>query len=345
MKPFAGITADVHSHNFSQYSRIDENGVNSRLKRTCEALHWAMQETLKAGAKKFIVAGDLFHVRREVPTVVLDMTAKVLEANRDLDIYLLVGNHDLNSSSDHNSVSALSGLATIVDKPCVHDIAGIKVGFIPWVDDQTKLKGIISKLYKAGARHLVGHLGIDGAKLGPSSIEIPGHVQLEGIVPSDVKWVALGHYHKPQVIHEDPHIRYVGSPLQHGRGERNEDKGFVLAYQDKLKFIENTFSPRFIDVEEGTDISAIRSHDYVKIVGKSKTENDTLLKQVADVTGGEVQDAVLEVRTPQEMKQRLKLTGLENKKMLDKYIEHKGVPEGVDATTLRNVGLQLLTGA
>ena len=105
MKPFAGITADVHSHNFAQYSRIDENGVNSRLTRTCEALTWAMKETIKAGAKNFIVAGDLFHVRREVPTVVLDMTAKVLEAHhKDLDIYLLVGNHDLNSSSDHNSV-------------------------------------------------------------------------------------------------------------------------------------------------------------------------------------------------------------------------------------------------
>jgi DNA repair exonuclease SbcCD nuclease subunit len=309
-----------------------------------EALDWMMTETEKSGAKNFIVAGDLFHVRREVPTMVLDMTAHVLASHPKLEKYLLVGNHDLNNTSDHCSVSALSGLAHILDKPQVVDLEGTQVGFIPWVDDQEKLKGIINKLVKGGATNLVGHIGIDGAQLGPSSIEIPGHIRLEGVVPKNIKWVALGHYHKPQVVSEEPYIRYVGSPLQHGRGERNETKGFVLAYPDKLKFIENTFSPRFIDVEEGSDISEVRSFDYIKIIGKSKAVNDALLKQVSDVAG-EIPDAVAEVRSVQEIKQRLKLTGLENKKMLSKYVEHKGVPEGVDRVTLCNIGMQLLTGA
>ena len=67
-KPY-GLVADVHCHAWSAFSRIEEDGVNSRLRIILDELLRVGEEVLELGGNKLVIAGDLFHVRGSVKFV------------------------------------------------------------------------------------------------------------------------------------------------------------------------------------------------------------------------------------------------------------------------------------
>jgi exonuclease SbcD len=78
---------------------------------------------------------------------------------------------------------------------------------------------------------LAGHIQVYGAdiKNGLFRIHLPDDV----VIPRAqwVEWfdyVALGHVHKPQVLNDQPHIRYSGSIERLDLGEKDDEKGVVL---------------------------------------------------------------------------------------------------------------------
>lgn len=336
-----GMTGDVHAHPFSDYATVNEEGINSRLLETCRVLRWMIQSSFDRKCSKFIVAGDLLHVRKDIPTVALDLVSEVFQEFKDkLEIVLLVGNHDLNVNSYHTGLRAFRGSCRVIASPQVVD----GIGYFPWTDDQETASKVFRKLMDKGATRIVGHMGISGAKIGPSSFEVPGHIELETIKGLDaLEWIVLGHYHKHQNVRGN--IWYVGSPLQHDRGERNDGKkGFFIANGAKLEFIENTTSPRFLDVYPDTPAASIRANDFVKIIGRTE-EEVTELRAIVEKKGNKSESTKTEVIVIPETKQRLDLAGASERNLLRRYVKHEGRPTGIKRRTLIDAGLQFLQGA
>jgi DNA repair exonuclease SbcCD nuclease subunit len=338
------ITGDVHAGTFSQYATISEHGINSRLLRIIECLDTMIETAVDNECEQFIIAGDLYHDRVGIKPVVLDLVSSVLRKwSKKLEVVVLQGNHDLSVSSDHTSIQALSGLCTIITQPTVYK----SVAYVPWTDDQKHLSKTIAALKKQGGKCMIGHLGIDGAKLGPANIEIPGHIELDKVEGMDEwTWISLSHYHKYQQTRKN--AWYVGSPIQHTWGEAGEQKGFFLADTTKRNptFIENTYSPKFVKLESKADLKKVRSIDYVKIVGNSEADIVELREQLKPKIKDDEECMVTsEVTAQAEVKERLKIDSADNGNMLETFVDHRGVPEGLKKTKLLEIGLELLQGA
>jgi DNA repair exonuclease SbcCD nuclease subunit len=337
------ITGDVHAHPFQQYATINEKGINSRLQRIVECLDTMMETAINRKCEQFVIAGDLFHARKEVPTTALDMVSEVLKRrSAEIEVILLMGNHDMSTNSDHTSIQALSGMATIIRMPTVYK----KVAYLPWTDDQKYVGKTIAKLREQGGKCLVGHLGIDGAKLGPANIEIPGHIDLDQIGGiDDFLWVSLSHYHKFQKTRKN--AWYIGSPLQHTWGEASEIKGFFIADTAKREpeFIENDYSPKFVKLEAKADLKRVRAIDYVKILGKTEADIHELRESLAPKIKDDEESMVTsEITATPEIKERLKLDSANEQQMLQTYVDHRGLPEGLKEEKLLEIGLTLLQG-
>ena len=77
----------------------------------------------------------------------------------------------------------------------------------------------------------MGHLFIKGAVTSDSEREV--HIgSLDGlaldVIPKGIDYMALGHIHKPQKVHNLKHVRYCGSPIFLDFSERNYEKRVIL---------------------------------------------------------------------------------------------------------------------
>jgi len=335
------VTADVHAHPFGDFATIDSEGVNSRLQRTVDALAWAMSTASDQGATTFVIAGDLFHSRKDVPTIALDMVSEVLEEAQDtLDIILLLGNHDLNTSTHHASIAALSGIGQVVmDVTEITTRDDERLGLIPWCDTQDQFEAMWNEL-PLDLDAYIGHFGTFGANFGPYNIEIPGDINPQPLVED--RLMLLGHYHRRQNVFGN--TWYVGSPLQHTWAEAGDWKGFAVVDGGHLSWVENRSSPRFVKVDMREDAPPQpRSFDYVKVIAADERDAADQVKTLNDLANGEARVKV-EVVRERDDPTRLALAGLEQQQMVERYVDHKGCPDGLAPDKIVNAGCLLLSG-
>lgn len=132
-----GFTGDVHTHEFKDFSRLinmrwddetmtfipDVTGkpVNSRLIDVLNTLIQIREDCYEKGITIVGIAGDLFHQRGSVATIVFNYTFRVLESfkKRGILVIILAGNHDQSSNEDipENSIFALKTICKIVSEP------------------------------------------------------------------------------------------------------------------------------------------------------------------------------------------------------------------------------------
>ncbi len=68
----------------------------------------------------------------------------------------------------------------------------------------------------------------------------------QGVFPSTIDYVALGHLHIPQMVGSNKHIRYSGSPIPMGYGEANHQKKVILVeFNGKSPIIQEIIVPCF----------------------------------------------------------------------------------------------------
>jgi DNA repair exonuclease SbcCD nuclease subunit len=348
------ITADQHIHKHKNSER--------RLKDCIEVLEWIFTTAQKRNINDILFLGDLFHNRQKIDIQTYQWVFEIFDKYSGPNIYLLLGNHDLFHKLKHNitSVKPLGALpkVTIIDSPSTLEIADHLISFLPYTEDPaTDIKLLDND---SNYKILCGHLAVDGAILN-SVYQTTSDVQVEHdgdmtFVDTTVfdGWdqVFLGHYHGEQKL--EPHIEYVGSPMQFSFGEAHQDKHIIeydLETKEK-KYIPNNFSPKHFIISQDELSKYELTDNFIRVEVDDIGATDLV----------EVKKDVYETATPGsfEFKPKKKSKADDSKivdealdnlnfsnlnEMLEKYVEimdDNGLAENLDHKKLISVGKELM---
>ena len=266
---------DSHFHLFTNYAKPDDEFVNDRFKEQIEALQKVFDIAREEKAD-VIFGGDLFHKRNSVDTRVYNKVFEVLARNRDIDVYMLRGNHD----SVTNSLYTSSSIEPIGYLPNVHifsstdtfSFTDVNLVFEPYGDETEEIKEHIKGSYDENKTNiLVAHLGVEGSLTGKGSNRLEGAFGYQDLLPDNYAFILLGHYHRRQYFTNPNHF-YGGSLMQQSFSDEQESNGVHLIDTDKLttEFIPiNT--RRFITIQ-GEDIpenfdQLIEEDNFIRVIG------------------------------------------------------------------------------
>ena len=266
---------DSHFHLFTNYAKPDDEFVNDRFKEQVKALQKVFDIAREEKAD-VIFGGDLFHKRNSVDTRVYNKVFEVLAINRDIDVYMLRGNHD----SVTNSLYTSSSIEPIGYLPNVHifsstdtfSFTDVNLVFEPYGDETEEIKEHIKGSYDENKTNiLVAHLGVEGSLTGKGSHRLEGAFGYQDLLPDNYAFILLGHYHRRQYFTNPNHF-YGGSLMQQSFSDEQESNGVHLIDTDKLttEFIPiNT--RRFITIQ-GEDIpenfdQLIEEDNFIRVIG------------------------------------------------------------------------------
>ena len=161
---------------------------------------------------------------------------------RNLDVHVLVGNHDiplrssLAMSSPDQLLSREEGF-TVHSKPSVLEFQGLKIAVVPWICKENNDE-IMNFIEKPQADILLGHFEIDGGIMGAGQ---KFHGSLKLSVFNKWNQVYSGHFHSPSIY---GNVNYIGTPYVmswHGWGEQ---RGFWVldTHTQEVEYIQNKHS-------------------------------------------------------------------------------------------------------
>ena len=251
---------DSHFHLFTNYAKPDDEFVNDRFKEQIEALQKVFDIAREEKAD-VIFGGDLFHKRNSVDTRVYNKVFEVLAINRDIDVYMLRGNHD----SVTNSLYTSSSIEPIGYLPNVHifsstdtfSFTDVNLVFEPYGDETEEIKEHIKGSYDESKTNiLVAHLGVEGSLTGKGSHRLEGAFGYQDLLPDNYAFILLGHYHRRQYFTNPNHF-YGGSLMQQSFSDEQESNGVHLIDTEKMT----------------TEFIPINTRRFITIQGDSIPEN------------------------------------------------------------------------
>jgi exonuclease SbcD len=314
--------ADLHV-GMENYGRIDPaTGINGRvmdfLRRFSETVDYALENDVDL----VIFAGDAYKTREPNSTYRREFARRVKRlADASIPVVLLVGNHDL--PAQERKASSIDIFRTldvpnvvVAGRDQLHKLTTrrgevIQVATVPYPIRQRLLaheeykdttiaeldaltQQLVAENIQALAAQvdpslpavLTGHFSVSEAKLGSERTVMLGRdvVVLKSVLADPVwDYVALGHIHRHQELHDGQHppIVYSGSLERIDFGEENEDKGFVIA-----------------DVRRGhTDwrYHQVAARRFVTIRADVRGEGDPLAALLDAIAHHDVADAVVRV--------------------------------------------------
>lgn len=225
-----------------------------------------------------IVAGDFFDTKKFLSADVMNSAIDLITELRDiLPIYFVVGNHDTlyteNNRANHLRLFDNIDNVTVIKDRCKLKLCGTTFELISWIENSVEQ----TKIIKAStADYLILHADINGL-IYPSKVKIADKVETKGFKGTHIY---SGHIHKRQ---EKGKVTYLGSPYELEWSDSGNVKGiYVLKfstfddghYEASEDFIENTYSPRFIECnaeelknlqDKGKDISEILKGNYITV--------------------------------------------------------------------------------
>lgn len=307
------FTADVHSHEFSDYATTknvrwledqmcyEETSVgegvfpiNSRLLDILNTLIVMREYCVRDQIPNVVIAGDLFHKRANLSVMVFNQTFRVLESfyNCGITVDVLAGNHDHVDNSDipENSLYGLRHIVNVRDKNetvLIQDMnSDVELVFVPYSKNKDLMLSYV-KSYENSSDSvvpiLITHVGVDGAFVGKNK-----HIMTNKIVPEDLmyhkfKYVVMGDYHKPQIVVGTDNMFYTGAPIQHNFNDEGEDRGFWIIDTNKRKHMQFVpiDSPRFITVTKDNMSDVQIEGNFVK-VQSSPEDIEEILEMVGD---------------------------------------------------------------
>lgn len=352
------IFSDLHLHNHKD--RID------RLHHCIDVLNWVFAEAEKNDCQYIFFLGDLFHdrakidVRNYLKAFEVFMNHMIRDAvNRD--VYLLVGNHDMYHKErwDVNSIKPLSAIPRVhvIESPQQTELGGRKIDWMPHTDNPVKELADLKNKNGGAGDILFGHMAVHGAMLnicyGTKADVIVEYdndmVTVDATIFDDWKMTMLGHYHGAQMVSDK--VEYIGSPYQLTFGEAFQKKHIVVLDLDTLEktYIENTFSPKhlFVTPNDVRDENYDLNGNFVRLMvdAMPKKELIDIQKSIAkdyNVLSLDTKPKEKDVAEDQVMIDNVRSVLMNIDQMLQKYMDERGVPEGLDATKLLAIGRSCL---
>lgn len=214
------------------------------------------------GITTAVFCGDLFTSRSFLSVVTLEYAIDMFRNKlAGIECYVIAGNHDLvyENSSDKTSIRFLELLPNVhvfVDTIGKAKLAGKQFFFVPWIQEgnDANVRQWLEKMSERSEASrngtvIVGHFDIYGATMEA------GQVSQCGIEPdkfTDAAGLTIsGHYHcRSEIVRGKSRIVYAGSPYHLSFAHVGTDCGYYLYDGEDMEFIENTASPRFIDIED-----------------------------------------------------------------------------------------------
>lgn len=292
------LCSDLHCHNWTLFSTlVQEDGdmVNSRLKTIMDEFDRACAEAKRNECERIYIAGDLFHVRGNLKTSVLNYVVyRMRRAARqnDIQVVIMPGNHDLEdrevtwlgnatmSLDDSGEGDVEDQLIRVISHPTF--IEEDMVALVPWQSTRAGLMQSIEDISETIIEHydtplcdvdLVLHTGINGVLIG-----MPDH----GWAPSELaefgfKRVFAGHYHNhkkflPEYLDREVPIYSIGALTHQTWSDVGTTAGFLIVDDNAVNQFESA-APLFMDFDPKIALADYAGH-YVRIRGLSLDEAD-----------------------------------------------------------------------
>lgn len=345
------FVSDVHAHNFEQFATTLSSGRNSRFQAILNVLDEIRVLCCDHEVDFVFCLGDMFHNRTKVD---VDVFGATWNAWKDIaaeveGVYLLVGNHDsYTKKGDVHSLEPFREFATVIDQPMIERIGEVTFAAHPFTTNMTQWHRFVAML--PNLDFFLFHQGICEAEVGAFNISIKAEVSYSDMPLDKVQWCIGGHFHKPQFIGEEKRVLYVGSPLQHGFGERDEEKSVVLfdSAENSLRHIFTT-SPGFILFDLTGDYSfsdwwenevlcnvAELQENYVRVRTASQQDADQIKAQFPAIQ--------VEMVGKEEFEERRVSTDVvsSDSTLLKAYVEQSA--GDLDHDRLLSFGLEMLVG-
>lgn len=256
-----GIVGDIHLGPKCERSGIKEHVVAGQA-----ALHRKMIEDFRArGIKTVLFSGDVFTIHAFMTIEVMAYAIKLFRDDMvDFDIHIIAGNHDYL----YENKDSLTSLQLLELLPNVHvyrngveklELLGRTWYMVPWIfpDKMEAVNDWLSKLAKKPKATkektvLFGHFDIMGCLMEAGQVSDVG-LPAEKFYKA-ANYVISGHYHcRSYNKGKDPDssILYLGTPYHLSFAHVGTDCGYYIVDEDmKFEFVENTLSPRFVDVDD-----------------------------------------------------------------------------------------------
>ena len=164
-------------------------------------------------------------------------------------IITIVGNHDLNYSSNRSIYSleiferAYDNLYVVSEKSEIIKFKDNNILFVPWMIDEKDEKDVHTNIMQEELHMVVGHFELQNFSISKTAKAEHGLKQnFFKNIP-----VISGHFHLEQ---EQDNIKYVGIPYQDNWSSFNENCGFYVMDNDtlELEFHSNTVSHKHLKV-------------------------------------------------------------------------------------------------
>lgn len=267
--PYA-LVSDVHCHSWSQFSKVDADGVNSRLRAILDELMRAARELKKAGGTVLRVAGDLFHVRGNIAPSVFNPTFECFKqiAAMGIDVEIIPGNHDLEGNNTDALGNAMQQLLLIdgchvVIKP--ENTDDYQTVMVPWIEDLDELRAVAKRMADPD-KDLIIHAPLNGVIKG-----IPDHgLDPEELAQLGYRRVFCGHYHNHKEFTDG--VYSIGATTHQTWSDPGTQAGFLLVYPDRVEF-HPTHAPRFVNIDKHADIGPHVKGNYCRLRFKDADED------------------------------------------------------------------------
>lgn len=249
-------TADTHFGASNHLGRINpQTGLHSRLEDFLRNFDLIVDYVLANKVDLFVIAGDIYKTRSPSNTEQEEFAKRIARLGKEGQrTLILTGNHDIWASrGSAHTVAVINALrpstVDIIDEPKVVEVAGTKIGAIPYLYRQrlgvktndevlAHYKEQLESFRQQGAKILIGHQTVDGAKMPAGYISMSQLTEI--VVPQSYligfDFCIFGHIHEHQVVCNNPLTVYTGPIERIDFSQSSKSVGFVVYDTDKKKY-------------------------------------------------------------------------------------------------------------
>ena len=360
------LFSDLHAHSFKPYAMIRDDGMNSRLADAISIIRQVQKVAEDEDADLVLFGGDMFHVRRHIAVRAFNAVYEAMAAfslTTKIPIVLIHGNHDqADKQGNDYSLFAFNAFCTVIAEPDWYHIPGknsadlpLKLCAVPYMENRAHLRDIIQggttvHVHSDCPTMFLGHLGIQGAKVGADFVYVNPHDPDVHDLHMDTFDVGfLGHYHEHQALPISSNFWYIGAPMHHTWGDRHEQMRGCIVYDTETKGFHRVplQFPKFVQMHRDHLVASQFKDNYVRIVDSAHWSVDEI-EDFRQAQGARSLEIVPPVMTkPKTAMPRLEVKpGMSYQDLVETYIRSGLAPaEDLDSDYLMMLGRELLEEA